>query len=55
MYKVGWEISVGNIVQAIFLALALLVVGILIYHESLTANKVIGIVACLVGIFFLNR
>ena len=31
MYKVGWEVSVGNIVQAIFVAIALLIVGVLSY------------------------
>lgn len=55
MYKVGWEVSVGNIVQAIFVAIALLIVGVLIYKEALTATKVAGIVACLVGIFLLNK
>ena len=55
MYKAGWEISVGNIVQAIFVAIALLVVGVLIYKEALTGTKVAGIAACLVGIFLLNK
>lgn len=55
MYKAGWEVSVGNIVQAIFVAIALLIVGVLIYKEALTATKVAGIAACLVGIFLLNR
>lgn len=41
----------GNIVQAIFVAIALLVVGVLIYKEALTGTKVAGIAACLVGIF----
>lgn len=55
MYKAGWEVSVGNIVQAIFVAIALLVVGVLNYKEALTGTKLAGIVACLVGIFLLNR
>ena len=55
MYKAGWEVSVGNIVQAIFVAIALLVVGVLVYKEALTATKVAGIAACLVGIFLLNK
>ena len=37
------------------LAIALLVVGVLIYKEALTATKVAGIAACLVGIFLLNK
>lgn len=55
MYKVGWEVSVGNIVQAIFVAIALLIVGVLIYKEALTVSKVAGIAACLVGIYLLNK
>ena len=55
MYKVGWEVSVGNIVQAIFVAIALLIVGVLIYKEALTVSKVTGIMACLVGIYLLNK
>lgn len=55
MYKAGWEVSVGNIVQAIFVAIALLAIGVLVYKEALTGTKVAGIVACLVGIFLLNK
>ena len=55
MYKAGWDPPVGNIVQAIFVAIALLVVGVLIYKEALIGTKVAGIAACLVGIFLLNK
>ena len=53
--KVGWEVSVGNIVQAIFVAIALLVVGVMVYKEPLTGTKLAGIAVCLVGIFLLNK
>lgn len=55
MYKVGWEVSTGNVVQAIFVAIGLLIVGILIFNEQLTVNKAVGIAACMVGIYFLNK
>ena len=55
MYKAGWEVSIGNIVQAIFVAIALLIVGVLVYKEVLTATKVAGIAACLLGIILLNK
>ena len=55
MYKAGWEVSVGNIMQAIFGAIVLLIVGVLIYKEALTATKVAGIAVCLVGIYLLNK
>ncbi len=54
-FKAGWQVSTGFIVQSAFLAVALLAVGYLLYHEALSWNKVIGIAICLVGLFFINR
>lgn len=55
MYKVGWNINTGYILQSVFLAVALLVVGFFLYHEALTVNKVLGIAICMVGLYFLNK
>ena len=54
-YKNGWEVSTASIVQSAFLALALLGVGAALYKEAITANKVTGVVICLVGLWFINR
>ena len=54
-YKAGWPISVMQIVQASFLAVALLFVGFFVYHEAITPNKVIGMIVCLVGLAIINR
>ena len=54
-FKAGWQVSTGFIVQSAFLAVALLAVGYLLYHEALSWNKVIGIAICLAGLFFINR
>lgn len=54
-YKNGWEVSTASIVQSAFLAVVLLIVGALLYHESISVNKMIGVVFCLIGIIFLNR
>lgn len=54
-YKIGWAVSTASIVQNAFLAVALLFVGALLYHEAINASKIIGVVFCLVGLFFLNR
>lgn len=54
-YKNGWEVSTASIVQSAFLAVALLIVGAFLYHESISINKMIGVVFCLIGIIFLNR
>ena len=54
-YKNGWAVSTASIVQSAFLAVALLVVGALLYHETISISKIIGVGFCLVGLFFLNR
>ena len=53
-YKAGWQVSTGFIVQSAFLAVALLAVGYLLYHEALTWNKLVGIGICFLGLFFIN-
>lgn len=54
-YKIGWPVSTASMVQSAFLALALLAVGALVYHESISASKLLGACICLVGLYFLNR
>lgn len=54
-YKAGWEVSTASLVQGAVLAIALLFIGILAFHESFSMNKCLGIVICMVGLFFLNR
>lgn len=53
-YKAGWQVSTGFIVQSSFLAMVLLLVGYLLYHEALTWNKLLGAVICLIGLIFIN-
>ena len=54
-YKNGWAVSTASIMQSVFLAVALIIVGAVLYHEEITANKVIGIVICLIGLYFINK
>ena len=54
-YRVGWPVNTASVVQAAFLAVSLLVVSAILFHEPITANKVIGIVICMVGLYFLNK
>ena len=49
-----WQVSTGFIVQSAFLAVALIFVGYLAYHEALTWNKLVGVAVCLVGLVFIN-
>ena len=52
-YKAGWQISMGFIVQSSFLAVMLLLVGFFLYHETITWNKLVGVVFCLIGLIFI--
>lgn len=53
-YRAGWQVSTASVVQSSFLAVALLVVGFLLYHETISWNKILGIFICLVGLGFIN-
>ncbi|HAL18116.1 MAG TPA: hypothetical protein DCO86_00580 [Spirochaetaceae bacterium] len=53
-YKAGWKISVMQIVQVSFLAVALIFVGYFAYKEKITWNKIAGMVVCLIGLGLVN-
>ena len=53
-YKAGWQVSTAAIVQSAFLAVILLFVGLFLYKEPLSWNKIVGTLVCLVGLYFIN-
>ena len=53
-YKVGWPVSVAQIVQSAVLAVILIFVGYMLYKEPLTWNKLVGIIVCLAGLGLIN-
>lgn len=54
-YRVGWNISICSLICSIILGIILLLVGVLIYHEQMTKQQFLGIIFCLIGIFFINK
>ncbi len=54
-YKAGWPVSTASIVQSAFLSLALIFVGALLYQEAVTPSKLMGVVICLIGLYFINK
>lgn len=54
-YKAGWPVSTASTVQSAFLALGLIFVGALLYHEPITPNKLFGMIVCLIGLYFINK
>ena len=53
-YRAGWQVSTAQIVQSSVLAVALIFLGFLVYHEDLTWNKLVGVGVCLVGLIIIN-
>lgn len=53
-YKAGWPVSIAQIVQAAVLAVILIFVGFMLYKESITWNKIVGIIVCLAGLGLIN-
>ncbi len=54
-YKAGWPVSTLSIVQSAFLAVALIMVGWLLYSETITWSKIVGIVFCVIGLVWINQ
>ncbi len=54
-YRAGWNISVGSLVANILLAVVLIPVGVLIYHEGFNYYKIIGVSFCLAGLVLINK
>lgn len=54
MYKAGWQISTAPIVQSAIVAIILIIIGFLLFKESMTWNKILGIAVCILGLFFIN-
>ena len=53
-FRAGWQISMAQIVSSAVLAVILIFVGYLLYHEAITWNKIIGIIICLAGLVLIN-
>ena len=54
MYRNGWALNTGSLVCNIILAMALILLGYLLYQEVLTVHTLIGVVLCCVGLVFIN-
>ena len=55
MYRVGWKVSTGQVVSSIALSVVLVFVGYLFYNESITFNKIAGIIVCMLGLYMINN
>lgn len=54
MYRSGWGVSTGGLAVNIIATVALVLVGLLVYRETLTPANWVGMCACGVGLFLLT-
>lgn len=55
VYRAGWKVNVASLVANICLACVLVVVGMLLYRESITPRQVAGMIICVAGLVLLSR
>lgn len=53
-YRVGWNISLFNIVASTTVSVLLIPIGLLFFKESLSATTIVGLVFCLAGLILIN-
>lgn len=53
-YRVGWNISLFNIVASTTVSVLLIPVGLLFFKESLSATTIMGVIFCLLGLVLIN-
>ena len=54
-YRAGWQVNTLPLLANTLLAIVLIFVGWLLYKETFTIDKAIGIALCLGGLFFIKR
>lgn len=54
-YKAGWKVSTLATVTNAFLAIALIFLGFFMYKEAITWSKIIGVIICLIGLWFIKK
>lgn len=55
MYRAGWNVSTGQVVSSIVLAVVLVFVGYWFYKETISVSKIAGILVCMLGLYLLNK
>ena len=54
-YKAGWKVNTLSVSTNAILAIVLIIVGLIGYHEAISWSKVLGVAICLVGLYFINK
>ena len=55
IYRAGGELSTASLIVSILIALAMLAVGGIFYHEQISLQKIFGAALCIAGVVILSR
>ena len=55
LYRAGWKVSAGSLTANTCLAIALLVIGFLLYKEAVSLKQLLGVAICAVGLSLINN
>ncbi len=55
LYRAGWNISLGGMVCNTLLAVCMLIVGFLLFHETVTPLQLLGVLLCIGGLIVINQ
>ena len=55
IYRAGWKMSVASLAANIALACVLLLVGILLYKETVSLRQLAGVAVCAAGLFLIAK
>ncbi len=50
LFRAGWNISLGGMVCNVMLAMCMLVVGQLLFHETVSSIQYLGVIFCITGL-----
>lgn len=54
VYRAGWQVNTASLVANICLACALLFVGALLFHETLSVRQIVGVAVCVGGLVLIT-
>ena len=55
IYRAGWKISVATLIANISLACVLIIVGLLLYKESISPRQIVGILISAIGLILIAK
>jgi len=53
-YRAGWNVSVASIVVSVAVAVLLVLMGVLLFKETLSPLNMLGVLVCIVGFVMVN-